>query len=346
MAPHNRQMTHLDWKTISQAASIIAEGGIVAIPTETVYGLAADATNEAAVARVFAAKGRPSFNPLIAHVENADMASTHAAPCPMAKRLMSIFWPGPLTLVLPLNANATGRTIAPNVTAGLETIALRSPNHPIAQALIGAVGRPLAAPSANPSGSLSPTRAEHVKQTMAGKVDMVLDGGACKSGLESTIVKVEDNRLRILRAGVITASLLHDQTGWPVITPDQPDTKTSPSPANIEAPGMLLQHYAPRARLILDVARPAERMVWLSFGSLGGHTAHPHTLSLSPAGDLNEAAHALFAHLHQADEWVTKFDLDMIGVAPIPAEGIGIAINDRLVRAASSTGERPVNQAE
>jgi L-threonylcarbamoyladenylate synthase len=302
-----------DDETIAEAARLIAAGDPVAVPTETVYGLAADATNGAAVARVYAAKGRPAFNPLIVHAGGVEQARTLAELPPVAERLAAHFWPGPLTMVLPLRADAG---IASLVTAGLPTVAVRVPAHPAMRALLAACGRPLAAPSANASGTISPTRAGHVLRSLDGRVPLVIDGGASAAGLESTIVAVEPDRLRLLRPGPITADALAGASGLLV---------TAASGGAIEAPGQLTQHYAPSRPVRLD-ATTREPGEWLiGFGPVAGDA------SLSPDGDLAEAAARMFDLLHEADAAAPA----RIAVAPVPETGLGIAINDRLRRAAA-----------
>ena len=290
---------------IAEAATLIVAGGVVAVPTETVYGLAGDATNGAAVAAIYAAKGRPSFNPLIVHVSDLAAAEAIAVFGEAARTLALAHWPGPLTLVLPLRE---GCSVASLVTAGLPTIAIRVPAHPAMQALLAACGRPLAAPSANASGSISPTRAAHVAASLDGRIPMIIDAGGCAVGLESTIIAVgEGGRLRLLRPGPIDLGLLIEKGG------------------NIEAPGQLASHYAPTKPLRLN-AIVAEADEWLiGFGAIAGDA------TLSPSGDLNEAAANLFDLLHQAD----ASPYERIGVAPVLNEGLGLAINDRLARAAA-----------
>lgn len=293
---------------MAEAAAILAGGGLVAVPTETVYGLAARADDGVAVARVYAAKGRPAFNPLIVHVLRRRQAEALAHVTPEAAALMAAFWPGPLTLVLPLRP---GAPVAALVTAGLPTVALRAPAHALARALLAALGRPLAAPSANPSGRLSPTTAAHVLAGLSGRIDAVLDGGPCPVGVESTIVALDPPRL--LRAGGITAEAIEAALGRPLAAAG-PD---------IEAPGQAASHYAPRGTLRLDAvtARPGE--AHLGFGAVAGD------VTLSASGDLVEAAANLFGALHALD------DAPRIAVAPIPEAGLGRAINDRLRRAAA-----------
>ena len=295
---------------IAEAARVIAGGGCVAVPTETVYGLAADATDARAVAGIYAAKGRPSFNPLIVHVPDLAAAERIAAFDDVARDLAARFWPGPLTLVLPVRADAG---IASLVTAGLATVAIRVPRHRAMQALLAAVGVPLAAPSANASGGISPTRASHVVASLGGRIPLVIDDGATEAGIESTIVRGRE----ILRPGPLTADMLFGRA--PGDTP-----ALRPSPENIVAPGQLASHYAPSKPLRLDAIAAREGEWLIGFGAVRGDN------NLSAAGDLTEAAANLFDALHRADAATAT----AIAVAPIPATGIGEAINDRLARAA------------
>lgn len=300
-----------DDAAITAAMELLRSGQIVAIPTETVYGLAADASNADAVAKIYAAKGRPDFNPLIVHVADELAAENLAEFSPMAHQLAQAFWPGPLTLVLPLRADAN---IAGAVTAGLPTIALRCPAHPVMQALLKKTGLNIAAPSANKSGGISPTRAEHVLAGLGGAVPMILDGGPCSAGLESTIVAVRDNGWQILRPGPVTAAQIERVLG------------TAPLAAsgdNIEAPGQLASHYAPSKLLRLNAIQPDPGEWHIGFGAIEGND------NLSASGDLAQAAANLFDALHRADASAAL----SISVAPIPHEGIGVAINDRLQRA-------------
>ncbi len=299
---------------IAAAARLILAGQPVAVPTETVYGLAADATNPAAVAAIYAAKGRPSFNPLIVHV--ADLAAAEAIGVfgEQARALAVAHWPGPLTLVVPLRANAG---IAALTVAGLKTIALRVPAHRAMQALLAATGKPLAAPSANASGMISPTRASHVLGSLGGRIALIIDDGATPAGIESTIV-MQGRRFgeqpRILRPGPV--SLPTTETG--------PQVTASSGDSEVTAPGQLASHYAPAKPLRLNATR-AEAGEWLiGFGDVAGDD------TLSASGDLIEAAARLFDYLHRAD----ASERTRIAVAPVPMEGIGIAINDRLSRAA------------
>lgn len=300
-------------ETIALAAEILGDGGLVAIPTETVYGLAADASNGEAVARLYAAKGRPQFNPLIAHVASMEMAEAEALFSPVARACAEAFWPGPLTLVLPAKPNTRVSELA---RSGLETVAIRWPADKAAQALITTFGRPLVAPSANRSGHVSPTRAEHVMADLGEVIDLIIDGGPCKIGMESTILGFEDDQPVLLRPGGISREEIERVTGFPVRAYTDQNT--------ISAPGQLKSHYAPKARLRLnaDAAENGEAYLGFGPGSSGG-------LNLSPSGDLTEAASKLFAMLRALDE---RFDL--IAVAPIPQDGLGEAINDRLQRAA------------
>ena len=300
-----------DDAAITAAMELLRSGQIVAIPTETVYGLAADASNADAVAKIYAAKGRPDFNPLIVHVADQSAAQNLAEFSPMAHQLAQAFWPGPLTLVLPLRADAD---IAGAVTAGLPTIALRCPAHPVMQALLKKTGLNIAAPSANKSGGISPTRAEHVLAGLGGAVPMILDGGPCSAGLESTIVAVRDNGWQILRPGPVTAADIERVLG---IGP------LAASGDNIEAPGQLASHYAPSKAVRLNAIQTEPGEWHIGFGAMEGND------NLSASGDLAQAAANLFDALHRADASAAL----SISVAPIPHEGIGVAINDRLHRA-------------
>jgi len=312
----------IDRRHIRKAADIVRAGGLVAMPTETVYGLAADATDHKAVARIFDAKGRPQFNPLIVHVADAAMAKRFVEWPALAQKLSEKFWPGPLTLVLKRRAGCAVSLLA---SAGLDTLAVRMPDHPIAQSLIKAVGRPLAAPSANVSGTVSPTLAAHVRASLGDKVDMILDGGPCAVGLESTIVKI-DGEEALLRPGGVAREEIEAVIGAPLKMPSKS--------ARPEAPGMLASHYAPRARVRLNVKAPKPNEAFLAFGPT--HVDKSQTaLNLSPSRNLREATANLFAHLRALDEMCAQQDLEGIAVAPIPAEGLGEAINDRLARAAA-----------
>jgi L-threonylcarbamoyladenylate synthase len=291
-------------EAIAAAAQLILAGDPVAVPTETVYGLAADATNAKAVARIYEAKGRPSFNPLIVHVPDFQLAQRIGNFDQQARELAQRYWPGPLTLVVPLRETAG---IASIVSAGLPTIGLRVPAHPAMQQLLRAVVRPLAAPSANASGSISPTRAEHVLKSLGGKIPLIIDDGPADRGLESTIVAATGGPLRLLRPGPIQIDAEAVRAG------------------KVEAPGQLASHYAPSKPLRLNVntAEPGEYLI--GFGRIDGDS------NLSACGDLVEAAASLFDHLHEAD----SSPKTRIAVAPIPNQGLGVAINDRLKRAAA-----------
>ena len=302
---------------LSRAAEMLADGALVAFPTETVYGLGADARNDTAVARIFAAKGRPQFNPLIVHLPDVSVARSIADFPELAERLASAFWPGPLTLVLPLRP-ASG--LSPLVTAGNDTVAVRVPAHPVAHDLLTAFGGPVAAPSANPSGKVSPTRAEHVLEGLAGRIDAVVDGGACGVGVESTIIGFEDGPT-LLRPGGLPAEVIEDCLGQPLATRSEN--------AGITAPGQLTSHYAPGAPVRLNATSAHGDEVWLGFGPLCEGAA----LNLSPTGDLVEAAANLFHHLRAIDELANRGQV--IAIAPVPEHGLGRAINDRLRRAAA-----------
>ncbi len=310
---------------ITAAAGIIAAGGLVAMPTETVYGLAADSTNDAAVARIFDAKGRPQFNPLIVHVSGPEMARRHVTFSPMAEKLAAAFWPGPLTLVAPRRADC-GLSLL--VSAGLDTAAVRMPDHPFAQGLIKAAGRPLAAPSANRSGTISPTTADHVRASLGEKVDFILDGGPCAIGVESTILRVDGDRATLLRPGGVARKDIERVIGKPL---------EKPGGARIEAPGMMASHYAPNAAMRLDAGAQRDSEAFLGFGEIEGRD---HGLNLSRAGDLREAAANLFRHLHALDRMAAANRLKTIACAPVPHEGLGEAINDRLQRAAAPRDEK------
>ncbi len=306
-----------DQTGIAEAARLLREGACVAFPTETVYGLGANALDDAAVAGIYAAKGRPSFNPLITHLADPADAARFAE-VPAAAERLERFWPGPLTLVLPLRASAG---IAPRVLAGHRSIALRVPAHPLARQLLTAASLPLAAPSANPSGRISPTTAEHVLDGLDGRIAAVLDGGPCAVGVESTILDLT-GAPRLLRAGGVAAEVLEEALGQKLIRADH---ETSAAPI---APGMLSSHYAPRAGVRLNVTEPLPGETLLGFGAVKSDWM------LSETGDLEEAAANLFTRLHQMD----AAGIAAIAVAPIPGEGLGLAINDRLARAAAPRG--------
>ncbi|WP_300556292.1 L-threonylcarbamoyladenylate synthase [Maricaulis sp.] len=302
-----------DPNAIDRAAEILRGGGLVAMPTETVYGLAGDAGNGQTVARLYAAKGRPSFNPLIAHVTGVAMAQRLVEIPPLARKLMDTFWPGPLTLVLPKREDAPISDLA---NAGLDTVAIRCPAHTAARALIEAVDRPLVAPSANPSGAVSPTRAAHVAEGLGEKIDLILDGGECPVGLESAVVAVTGETATLLRPGGLARERIEAVTG-PLHAAGESDAPASP--------GMLKSHYAPGAAVRLNATEAGAGELLLGFGTIEGD------INLSPAGDLGEAAARLFSALRELD----ARGAPTIAVAPIPGHGLGEAINDRLRRAAA-----------
>ena len=308
------QIRAADPAGIAAAAALLRDGGLVALPTETVYGLAARADRAESVAAIYRAKGRPDFNPLIVHVPSLAVAQQLARFDERAVALAEAFWPGALTLVLPLQA---GAAIAPAVTAGLPTIALRCPAHPVMRAVLAASGLPLAAPSANRSGGISPTRAVHVAASLGPEVPLILDGGACAAGLESTIVALrDDGRWQILRPGPISEAQVSAVLGGVA------DAVTS---AAIEAPGQLASHYAPGKPVRLNAVTAAADEFLIGFGPVTGD------LTLSPTGDLAEAAAGLYAALHAG----AASPKPRIAVAAIPETEIGAAINDRLRRAAA-----------
>lgn len=302
---------------LAAALAALREGGVIGLPTETVYGLAGDATNPAAIASIYALKGRPHFNPLIAHVAGLAEAEQHAHFPPVARALALAFWPGPLTLVLARRADSP---IAELACAGLTTIALRAPDHPVAQSLLRAFAKPLAAPSANRSGHVSPTSAQHVEQEFAPAALLILDGGPCRIGLESSVVAIEADGAggvaTLLRAGAIARSDL-EQIAGPLAAPGAAGAPSSP--------GMLERHYAPAARLRLNAAAADPGETLLGFGAVDGAM-----LNLSAKGDVKEAAANLYAFLRQLDATGAR----AIAVSPIPNHGLGEAINDRLIRAA------------
>jgi L-threonylcarbamoyladenylate synthase len=320
----NRKTTRLAearFEAIVEAAACLRAGGLVAMPTETVYGLAADATSDAAVAAIYAAKERPAINPLIAHVLDIEAAREHAVFNAEAERLARAFWPGPLTLILPVASTSRISLLA---RAGLDTVAVRSPSHETARALIKTAGVPLAAPSANRSGAVSPTTAAHVLADLDGRVDWILDGGPCRYGLESTIVACLGSRPQLLRPGAIPREAIESTLGSPVDSTSVP--LTAPN-----APGQLASHYAPKAELRLDAVSALPDEAVLDFGDSLSDAAAGARLDLSPSGDLIEAASHLFSYMRVLDAGGAT----RIAVAPIPAQGLGAAINDRLRRAAA-----------
>ena len=309
---------------VAAAAGILRAGGLVAIPTETVYGLAADARNGAAVARVFAAKGRPRFNPLIAHVANLRMAERLAVFDPLSRQLASAFWPGPLTLVCPKLDDAPVHDL---VTAGQHSVAIRQPRG-FAREVVAKLGRPIAAPSANRSGRISGTDAQSVADELGSSLALVIDGGASPVGVESTIAKVDDGVITILRPGGVTADELAAFA----------KVRRAGTGAAIEAPGMLASHYAPDAAVRLDVdkVRPGEALLAFGPNRVDGAERAVAVENLSESGDLREAASRLFAALRALD----AAGASSIAVEPIPTEGLGEAIRDRLARAAAPRTER------
>lgn len=303
---------------IAKAAALLQQGALVAFPSETVYGLGADARIDAAVAGIYAAKGRPSHNPLIVHVPDLETAKRYALFSPEAAAVARAFWPGPLTLVLPLRPDAG---LSPRITAGHGSVAIRVPGHPLALALLRAADLPLAGPSANPSGRISPTTAQHVLDGLDGKIAAVLDGGACKVGVESTIL-APDAPPRLLRPGSVSAEQILTVLGSLPLRPEADAERPL-------APGQLSSHYAPEALVRLNVTDPRPDETRIGFG-----TALPGAeFTLSAKGDVDEAAARLFAVLREAD--LHAGPGGRIAVAPVPVEGVGLAINDRLTRAAA-----------
>ena len=310
-------------ESVARGVDILAHGGLVAFPTETVYGLGGDACNADAVAAIFAAKERPAFNPLISHVASAEAAFELGTATPIAACLAEAFWPGPMTLILTRRPDCP---IALLTSAGLDMIALRVPAHAEARHLLEAFGGPVAAPSANPSGRISPTRAEHVLAGLGGRIELVLDGGPCESGVESTVIDCTVEAAHILRPGGVTrdavaATLAAQELTLAAEMPSTDEIKPA-------SPGQLASHYAPSAPVRLNVTAPEPGMELIGFGETGG--AGELGLNLSPKGDLQEAAANLFDMMHAAD----ATGATVIGVAPVPGTGLGEAVNDRLRRAA------------
>lgn len=297
---------------IEQAVEKLMAGDLVAVPTETVYGLAADALNGDAVAKIFNVKGRPAFNPLICHVASPEMAADYVQCSETAGKLMAAFWPGPLTIV---SKSLKHSKVAPAVSAGLETLAVRCPDNDVTRNIIHELGHPIAAPSANKSGKLSPTTAASVAASVGAEISLIIDGGPTDVGIESTIVSIEDDKITLLRPGTITADDIVGVVGGKVLDRDS---------NVISAPGQLASHYAPAAPVLLNQTAPSSG-IFVGFGDVEGD------YNLSPSGNLAEAARNLFEILRKADIAAS----DVIAVAPIPNEGIGIAINDRLRRAAA-----------
>jgi L-threonylcarbamoyladenylate synthase len=325
-APLTTRLLKADAASVAEAARVLRAGGLVAFPTETVYGLGADATNGRSVARLYEAKGRPAFNPLITHVVDLKAAQALARFNAKAARLAKAFWPGPLTLVLPKAAKCR---VADLATAGLDTIAVRVPDHNTARDILTAFGKPVVAPSANRSGHVSPTRAEHVKADLAGRIDLIIDGDATPVGVESTIIACLDEPVLLRPGGLPRAAIeatLKQKLAY------APPGVTSPTEAPL-APGMLASHYAPRTRLKLNVRRVEPGEALLAFGAAhaDGAKSAEKALNLSHRGNLIEAAANLFSHLRTLD----AMGASAIAVMPIPGEGLGEAINDRLARAAA-----------
>lgn len=299
---------------IDKAADALRAGALVGLPTETVYGLAADARDDAAIAAIFEAKGRPRFNPLIVHLADMEQVSRYAVLTPLGRDLAQAFWPGALTLVLPVLADGP---LSPLVTAGHDSVALRVPAHEAARDLLRAFDGPVAAPSANPSGKVSPTSAAHVVEGLGEKVAVILDAGPCEVGVESTIIDARGAVPVLLRAGGLPVEAIEAATGTTCVLPGDP--------ARPIAPGQMSSHYAPRGTMRLNVTTPEPGEVMVGFGDVAGD------LTLSASGDLTEAASTLFACLHQLND----MQAERIAVAPIPETGLGRAINDRLRRAAA-----------
>jgi len=310
---------------LARATEALGRGVPVAIPTETVYGLSADATNPQAIARIYEMKGRPRFNPLICHMADLAMAERHAVLDPLSRMIAEAFWPGPLTLVLPIRPESA---IHPLARAGLDTVGVRVPTG-FASRLLSAFGRPLAAPSANTSGRISPTTARHVADDFGDRLELVLDAGPAVVGLESTILRVEGETIRLLRPGGLDLEAVERLTGRPVL-------RNEKAGAAIEAPGMLASHYAPDAPVRLEArdVRPGEVLIRFGGAALPGERDAALVLDLSPAGDLAEAAANLFGYMKRAD----ALGAASIAFSPIPAVGLGEAINDRLQRAAAPRG--------
>ena len=300
-------------KDISKAADLLLGGELVAFPTETVYGLGALATDDNAVARIYAAKGRPTFNPLISHVPDVEAAFALGEFSADALKLAARFWPGPLTLVVPRWSTCTVSLLA---SAGLASLAIRVPQHPIALELLRAVGKPVVAPSANPSGRISPTTAQHVRDGLGAKVSMVLDGGPCTVGVESTVVSFLEGKATLLRPGGLARETIEEAMGFRLLDGEA---------GMMHSPGQMESHYAPHAAMRLNAEAAMNGEAYLGFGKFG--LEH----NLSPSGDVVEAAANLFRMLHELD----AMKPDLIAVAPIPMSGLGEAINDRLKRAAA-----------
>lgn len=311
-------LSQSDKNAVDLAAETLAAGGLVALPTETVYGLAGDATNGAAIQAIYTVKGRPAFNPLICHVSDQDMARNYVEIDPVSQRLMDYFWPGPLTFVLP---QKPGHTCNTSVSAGLDSLAVRCPDNMFVRSVITKLGRPIAAPSANISGKISPTTAQHVQEGLGDTINLIIDGGPCPVGLESTIISVSSGHIILLRPGTIGVDEIAKISGLNV-----QDYKGK----HISAPGQLSSHYAPETYLTLNYEeKTINNCFIIGFGDI------ECDINLSKTADLSEAASQLFSALRRAD----KSGKAMIAVTPIPNEGIGIALNDRLKRAAAPKKE-------
>lgn len=318
--------------SITRAAEVLRDGGIVGMPTETVYGLAANALDPAAVAKVFEAKERPSFDPLIVHVPSLERAAELAEFNVLANRLAQAFWPGPLTLVLPRHHDTSGLPIVPDlVTAGLDSVGLRMPAHPVAQVLLHASGLVLAAPSANRFGSISPTTAQHVVEELGDRIDLVLDGGTCTRGLESTVVRVQSKRVEVLRLGALPVEQIEEVVGSVEVKPPS----SSPGRSAKPSPGMVDRHYAPRTKMLyvatleeLNALEKAGRMGLIGFGELPGDLQGFAVIRNLSKDDLSEAAAGLFQTLRELD----AMGLERIVAMALPDVGLGRAINDRLKR--------------
>lgn len=319
--PRQTQRLSADDAGIAAAAELLRAGKLVALPTETVYGLAADASDDRAVASIYAAKERPSFNPLISHLPDVDAARRQGLFDAPALALAKAFWPGPLTLVVPASSSCTVCSLA---RAGLDSVALRVPSHPVARAVLQAAGRPIAAPSANRSGRVSPTQAEHVFADLDGRIDAVLDAGPTAVGVESSIVACLGGAPRLLRPGGVPRAALEAAIGQALVIVEEGGTVPL-------APGLLASHYAPRAAVRLDAEAPRPGEAWLGFGPEPDGALPALAFNLSPSGDLTEAAANLFAAMRHLDDQRPA----TIAIAPIPMRGLGEAINDRLRRAAA-----------
>lgn len=313
-------------RAIAEGCRVLAAGEPIGMPTETVYGLAADATNPSAITRIYEVKGRPRFNPLIAHMADLDMALAHAEFDPLSLKLAHAFWPGPLTLVVPLRDTSSIHDLC---TAGLPTVGVRVPEG-FAGRLIAAFGKPLAAPSANISGRISPTSAAHVEHDLGDRIQLILDGGASGVGVESTIIKLEDGEARLLRPGGLDVSEIEAVLGQKVIRSENAALEA------IEAPGMLASHYAPNAPVRLNATAVERGEIFVNFGAqpVTGEENAVARFDLSPSGDLRQAAANLFAIMKKAD----GLNARGIAFAAIPDDGLGEAINDRLARAAAPRG--------